>query len=437
MGKISIKKKILLVSVSICFFSALILGITTFNYFSNVLVNQKIDEISKITNGQVHQTSEELKNNVLFTKVISRDERVIRFLKNKDKKLGSNLLDYFNIYAKEDSKYLAIYLLDKNGITLVSTDATFVGQDYSFRDYFKKAIKKEPYVDVYMGKTSQKFGYYFSYPVLDDKNEMIGAMITKIDSTEINESIDRNELSKANNLMLAEQNGVVIYSNEPNRFLKSLGVLSSLEVANITETDKFLGKEIVPIQYEVAQNIIRNYKTPETKKFFDLIDDEDEIISVTKVGDFPFFLITEIGLESVSSLVFLTTIIFTSIVLLGLILMSLLFYRLFILIIRPLEDLRILVGRISSGDFSQKAKIDSGDEFGSLAVAFNKMSLQLGDLYRNLDNKVQERTSELEKSKSELNEALNESERLNKTMVGRELEMIELKKQIDALKNNQ
>lgn len=60
---------------------------------------------------------------------------------------------------------------------------------------------------------------------------------------------------------------------------------------------------------------------------------------------------------------------------------------------------------------------------------------ELSDLNKNLEQKVQERTKVLEESEVKIEMALKETERINKLMVGRELEMIKLKKEIIDLKN--
>ena len=58
---------------------------------------------------------------------------------------------------------------------------------------------------------------------------------------------------------------------------------------------------------------------------------------------------------------------------------------------------------------------------------------KLAELSSNLEKRVSERTKDLEKSEETLKKILASSEQLNKYMVGRELKMIELKKQINTL----
>ena len=85
--------------------------------------------------------------------------------------------------------------------------------------------------------------------------------------------------------------------------------------------------------------------------------------------------------------------------------------------------------KVAMGDFSQTIEIpEKEDEFTELLVALNLMADDLKELTTGLEEKINEKTKILEKK-------LTETERLNKLMVDRELEMRELKKRIKELEN--
>jgi HAMP domain-containing protein len=76
---------------------------------------------------------------------------------------------------------------------------------------------------------------------------------------------------------------------------------------------------------------------------------------------------------------------------------------------------------ISNGAFNERVDIKSQDEIGRLAKSFNSMTGAFVKTKTNIEKQVVERTSDLEK--------------INKSMIGRELKMIELKREIQKLKN--
>ena len=64
-------------------------------------------------------------------------------------------------------------------------------------------------------------------------------------------------------------------------------------------------------------------------------------------------------------------------------------------VFRPLAKLAEITRRFSDGDFSQRADIHSKDEIGLLAQSFNQMAEDLNNLYRSLEQKVEDRTRQV------------------------------------------
>ncbi|MDB5142205.1 MAG: hypothetical protein JWQ66_918 [Mucilaginibacter sp.] len=73
-------------------------------------------------------------------------------------------------------------------------------------------------------------------------------------------------------------------------------------------------------------------------------------------------------------------------------------------ITRPLKQLTIAAKEISQGNYSSAVSInvDTDDELGELATAFNVMSAEIFHMWQNLENKVKERTIQLELVNKEL-----------------------------------
>jgi len=71
-------------------------------------------------------------------------------------------------------------------------------------------------------------------------------------------------------------------------------------------------------------------------------------------------------------------------------------------IIRPIQELREGVERVSEGDLKHPIHVTSGDEIEELAAAFNRMTEKLNASYSGLEAKIAERTRELEGKNREL-----------------------------------
>jgi HAMP domain-containing protein len=123
------------------------------------------------------------------------------------------------------------------------------------------------------------------------------------------------------------------------------------------------------------------------------------------------------------------------------------------LIVSPIKKLHKGIKIVTKGDLDYRVDIQTNDEIAELGEAFNQMAeelkkyhsaseesnavlkikvkartKELEELAKSLEGKVKERTKELEKKLSEL-------EKFHKLTVGRELKMIDLKKELAKLKS--
>ena len=122
------------------------------------------------------------------------------------------------------------------------------------------------------------------------------------------------------------------------------------------------------------------------------------------------------------------------------------------LVVNPIKKLHKGAEIIRKGNLDYKVDIRTGDEIEQLAKEFNRMAERLGQSKTALEEskavleiKVAARTKELKElaesleeqvkgRTKELQEKMKELERFNRLAVGRELKMIELKKEIERLK---
>jgi GAF domain-containing protein/HAMP domain-containing protein len=70
------------------------------------------------------------------------------------------------------------------------------------------------------------------------------------------------------------------------------------------------------------------------------------------------------------------------------------------LVINPLHEMTKLTSHISAGDLSGRVSVKSRDEISTLATAFNSMTDQLSQILENLEQRVRDRTTDLEVSKA-------------------------------------
>lgn len=93
------------------------------------------------------------------------------------------------------------------------------------------------------------------------------------------------------------------------------------------------------------------------------------------------------------------------------------------LFIKPLNIFIDATKEIAKGNLEIKINVENEGEIGQLAKAFNDMISELKSSKENVEKRVAERTADLKK--------------INRFMAGREIKMIDLKRQINELIKNQ
>jgi signal transduction histidine kinase/CheY-like chemotaxis protein len=76
----------------------------------------------------------------------------------------------------------------------------------------------------------------------------------------------------------------------------------------------------------------------------------------------------------------------------------------------PIERLTAATQEVAAGDFTQTIEVSTGDEIEALATQFNSMSARLRESYAHLEQRVAERTAELETAKEAAEEARGAAE---------------------------
>ena len=134
------------------------------------------------------------------------------------KKGGPELPAQINSYLEqlnERAGTLAIYVIDDTGRVLVSSNwrraDSYVGEDLSFRPYFRDAMASGSGRFFGIGTTRSEPGYYLS-SALSDGGRTLGVAIIKVGLDQLEKSWSTVEAP----VLVADENGVVILSSVPD-----------------------------------------------------------------------------------------------------------------------------------------------------------------------------------------------------------------------------
>jgi predicted ribosomally synthesized peptide with nif11-like leader len=176
---------------------------------------------------------------------LSTDSNLVDFLSfndaKKQKALSMPVQKRLDNVLRSNPNYDAVYALNLDGRCFAATDPSFVGQNYTFREYFQQAAQGHSYISsILIGTTSKRPGVYFASPIRSQSGRIVGVAVIKLKGEAIWETIDRISAGSQSYAFLIDREGVIISHPDKSVLYQSLVPLPPETLAQI-ENDKRYG----------------------------------------------------------------------------------------------------------------------------------------------------------------------------------------------------
>jgi len=182
--------------------------------------------------------------------LLAIDDHLVRALINPNEKKRIEILNRYLETINRVSDTLDTYLMNKDGLTIAASNwnekRPFIGRNFSYRPYFKQAMKGKLGRYFALGSTSSKRGYYFAYPVRKD-DEILGAVAVKINI----DTVEQIWAARDENFLVSDPDGVIFITTNPEWRFKTLEPLEQDVVQRITESMRYQDASLVPLSREV------------------------------------------------------------------------------------------------------------------------------------------------------------------------------------------
>lgn len=376
----SIRTRLLAAFVALVLLLVVILGVgVTLGGFQGLSqqVRNQLDSVSILKESEIQTWLEDLQLDLVLG--LTGDEvrqRALTLLEGADdpatEMLAKSVVGTrLEQVIAQTGRYEALLLLDAQGQVVFSTDATQQDQARGSQLYFREGLKG-PYIQPPRhSMTDMSTFIYAARPMVDYRGQVVGVLAGRANLDKLNQIMaERTGLGATGETYLVSSNQTLLTpmrTGENNIWLGTVGVERAVR-------DKLSGSGLYENYGEVA--VVGAYRwLPELQVA--LLAEQERAEAFRPVY-------TMVGIA-------------VGVGFLGLVLAvgaSLLVTR---SIVTPLSGLAEAAGEIAGGDLTRMAPVGRQDEIGRLAEAFNSMTAQLRGLISDLEDRVAERTAELER----------------------------------------
>jgi GAF domain-containing protein/HAMP domain-containing protein len=362
------------------------------------------------------QTAGTLDEFIVSTSSIVRTEAQHPVLKDflslpTDQRLGSlqekEVNELLTIMAQKDSRILSYMLLDNRGQVAATTRTPEVGLNKSGNDYFKvPMVMAQSYVSSFdFSDRTRRGSLYFSYPVRSTQFEPLGVLVARY-NTEIFQQV----LTENNNLagprsfpvLLDENHFRLAHGTQPDLNFKFVVPLPRERMAELRAAHRLPAlpdESLFTHLPNLEQHLVQASAQPAQPYYFSdqnvatsTVDQAAVARMHTQPWSVAFFQPQEVFLAPAEEQARNT-------VLLGLLIavvVSLVATVISKYLTDPITRLTRIAAKISAGDLTVRAPEEADDEIGRLAATFNSMTAQLQQTLADLEQRVTERTAQLQ-----------------------------------------
>ncbi len=287
-----------------------------------------------------------------------------------------NVRAYLTALLLESPEFNEFMLLTAKGEVLVATNQARQGQDYAQMNFYRVG-RYAPYLDApYYSEEAQQTEMFAAYPLIDPGTGVFGVLVGKVNLTLLTQILlDRTGLGESGVTYLVGQDRRILVGMQPE--IHGTPIHTEVILA------AFEGQQTSEMAYEDLNGtpVVGSYHW--LANLNSILVAEMTLAEATKEAYGSLAVNVSVALASIMVAIFIALLVTRSISL-------------------PIRDLADTATQIASGNRALRVREEFRDEIGILGRAFNSMTAQLNALITGLEQRVAERTMELEERSSYL-----------------------------------
>ena len=285
--------------------------------------------------------------------------------------LHRQVIDLLNMVRLQTGRYEELFVIDREGTVIASTDPAHEGQSRRNQAYFNEGFRAPFLQPLYYSTTESRTYLYVSQPIFDEHGQPLGVLAGSASMDRLYEAVSfKGGLGETEESYLVGRSQTLL---TPTRDGK----------VNVWVASK--GIERAVSGQTRAAGLFDNYESTPVVGAYHWLPALESVLVVEQqqIEAFGAILITLVMAAGAGLLG-----------LLGAVLASVYVTR---AIARPLANLAETAIQVAAGDLGRVARVEREDEIGTVATAFNAMTTQLHGFIGKLEQRVTERTRQLER----------------------------------------
>lgn len=394
--KISIKTKI---SLLIC---VLILIAITSNYILLMIVSKNtinsntqstVLDLVESYGLMIEKTVDNINESMNY---FTSSHQILEFIASNENK--QDILENINEYVSRDNAIEDLSILDKNGIVLISSNSSLIGNNLSNETYIANTISKTASTQsgIIESSSTKNFVIKFANPVVSNSNELTGIVLATVNLEKISSSINNVDVlnTESGYAYMVDEAGNMIY--HPTASKIGIPVENSIikEVVKRIQNGEKLDKEVVTYDYNNAIKYAGYKIIPQNNWVLVITADQNEVLKP----------INDMTLESLKSSIFIAFLL----VIIG--------YLFSLTLTRPINSITKVVKRTASldltADKSYHKYMKKSDEIGQMSNAIHEMRKTIRQMINNIDEaskNISDNALSLNKIANDVNESTNDN----------------------------
>lgn len=280
---------------------------------------------------------------------------------------------------------------------LTAGDVIYKGDKYDprTRDWYISAKEsgKSTYSKAYKPISVEDIAISSVMPVYDDGGKLYGVLASHITMSIIDDYLKDIAAGKNTIAVIVEKETGELISN-------SMGI-NNYSFGNNHEINRF---HIQDTNNRALMEAYESYESSGSKSIKIKGEKENFYVNIEEYQSegLNWIFITSMSDDAFTNGIYRSANMALILIMCALVLSFLIYMKFTNKFLMPIDDLIETTDNFANGDFEKRAEVLRNDELGTITESFNRMADTMHQLVNNLEEKVQERTLELDKTNSEL-----------------------------------